>query len=187
MTAILDLPEVRERAFRWNVEDYERVAELGVFPKRAELIRGFIVTNIAKSPLHRALTKRIYDLFFALRLAGFVIFQESPLRLSDSEPEPDVSIVRGGEGDFGARHPDRASLVVEVAVSSPALDRENASLYAEAEVAEYWIVLGQEQVVEVYRRPADGVYQEKRTYSARETIVCQSVPGVVAPLAEWFA
>jgi Uma2 family endonuclease len=32
--------------------------------------------------------------------------------------------------------------VVEVAVSKPELDRENAALYAEAGVKEYWIVLG---------------------------------------------
>jgi hypothetical protein len=37
---------------------------------------------------------------------------------------------------------------IKVAVSSPTLGGENASLYAEAGVKEYWIVLGPEQRVE---------------------------------------
>ena len=77
--------------------------------------------------------------------------------------------------------------MVKVAVSSAALDRENASLYAEAGVAEYWIVLGIEQQIEVYRQPLGGVYQHKRVYGLGEALTCESVPGVQVPLADWFA
>ncbi len=73
------------------------------------------------------------------------MWKEEPLSLADSEPEPDISVTRGGEGDFSSAHPTTAELVVAVAVSSPALDRENASLYAEAGVKEYWIMLGTER------------------------------------------
>jgi hypothetical protein len=41
-------------------------------------------------------------------------------------------VVRGSESDFRTAHPKTAELAIEVAVSSPELDRENASLYAEA-------------------------------------------------------
>jgi Uma2 family endonuclease len=76
---------------------------------------------------------------------------------------------------------------VEVAVSSAALDRENASLYAEAGVAEYWIVLGAEERVEVYRRPVDGVYQDLRAYARGEANECASVEGGPVPVDTWFA
>lgn len=108
------------------------------------------------------------------------------MRLADSEPEPDVAIVSGTESDFDRRHPTTAALVVEVAVSSPGLDRANASLYAEAGVQEYWIVLGLEQKVEVYRRPANGVYQDRELISSGETLACQSVPGVTVALTDLF-
>ena len=75
---------------------------------------------------------------------------------------------------------------VEVAVSSVALDRENASLYAEAEIAEYWIVLGEREEIEAYRRPENGVYQEKRTYQRGDMIPCACVEGGEVPVAEWF-
>src|SRR4051812_9371 len=158
MAKILDLPEVHDRVVRWSVEEYEQLAEQGIIPKQAELLRGLVIEKMAKSPLHRALSKRLYDLIQKALPAGFVAFQEAPLRLADSEPEPDVVIVRGEENDFRERHPSSAALVVEVAVSSAALDRANAPIYAEAAVAEYWIVLGSEQKVEVYRLSAEGTY-----------------------------
>jgi len=76
---------------------------------------------------------------------------------------------------------------VEVSVTSAALDRENASLYAEAGVAEYWIVLGAERQVEVYRQPENGVYRQQRLYAAGETLPCESVPGLSVTLDDWFA
>ena len=78
-------------------------------------------------------------------------------------------------------------MVVEVAVVSPALDRELASLYAEADVKEYWIVLAAERKVEVYRRPEGGRYQEKQTVAAGEVLECSSVPGVRIRLTDLFA
>jgi Uma2 family endonuclease len=115
------------------------------------------------------------------------VWKEEPLTLADSEPEPDISVVRGTEGDFLATHPTTAELVIEVAVSSAALDRENASLYAEAGVKEYWIVLGSDQRVEVYRRPEAGRYQDTQSFGPTDMLVCGSVPAVRIRIADLFA
>jgi Uma2 family endonuclease len=109
---------------------------------------------------------------------GYSVWKEEPLTLLDSEPEPDISVTRGTEKDFAAAHPTTAELVVEVAVSSPTLDRENASLYAEAGVKEYWIILGSERQVEVYRRPGHGQYQEKCVFGSDAVLECASLPAV---------
>ena len=187
MPAILDLPEVRARISPLSVEAYEALAEMGVLEKQAELIRGMIVKKMPKSPLHCKLIRQIFLYLLALQRVGIAVFTERPLRLADSMPEPDVMIVRGEVSDFDATHPRSAELVVEVAVSSVALDRENASLYAENRVPEYWIVLGEERRIEVYRQPENGVYQQKRLYTVGETLICESVPGLQVPLADWFA
>lgn len=95
-------------------------------------------------------------------------------------------MTRGTEKDFAAAHPTTAELVVEVAVSNPALDRENASLYAGAGVKEYWIVLGAEQRVEVYRQPVEGRYLERRVLERGESIETPGVPGACLPISELF-
>ena len=96
-------------------------------------------------------------------------------------------MVAGQDDDFTAEHPHTALLVVEVAVSSTAEDRELAALYAEAGVAEYWIVLPAAQGIEVYRQPENGRYREMRLYTGSDTLDCVSVPGVRVALGELFA
>jgi Uma2 family endonuclease len=186
MTAILDLPEMRARVRRWTVAEYEKLGDDPAF-RRTELIRGIVVNKMSKSPLHSNATTRFYVYLVRKMRPGFVARQEQPLRLADSMPEPDISVMRGTLADFDARHPSTAELVVEVAVSSAAPDRENASLYAEAGVTQYWIVLGETEQVEAYRRPVQGVYQERRTYGRGEMIEEVSAVDGPVPVETFFA
>jgi Uma2 family endonuclease len=187
MVAILEIPEVRQRVSPLTVEEYHQLGEFNENGRRTELIRGIVIEKMSKSPLHRTISSQIYNFFLAQLPAGFSVWKEEPLTLSDSEPEPDVSVVRGGVADFKEAHPKTAELVIEVAVSSPALDRENASLYAEAAVKEYWIVLGLERAVEVYRRPEAGEYKERNRFELNDTIECSSLPGVRIGVADLFS
>lgn len=187
MSPILDIPEVRQRVSPLSVLEYHRLGEFNENGRRTELIRGILIEKMSKSPLHSALAKRLYDLIAKLLPEGLVIRREDPLTLADSEPEPDVAIARGKESDFFDHHPATAELVIEVAVSSPVLDRENKSLYAEARVKEYWIVLGRERLVEAYRRPEGSGYREKRQYSMHEKIQCEAVPAIELDLTDLFS
>src|SRR5882762_10609127 len=121
MAAILEIPEVRQRVSPLSVEEYHRLDEFNEHGRRTELIRGIVIEKMAKSPLHRSISKRLYDTIARILPKGFIVLQEAPLTLADSEPEPDVSVVRGTEADFSMAHPRTAELVVEVAVSSAAL------------------------------------------------------------------
>ena len=107
------------------------------------------------------------------------------MRLVDSMPEPDVSVVAGTYKDYGDK-PTTAALIVEVAVTSLAADREKAALYAEAGVGEYWIVLAEAGQVEVYRRPEKGVYLTRRTYGRGEVIEDVGVTDAPAPVEALF-
>src|SRR2546429_52621 len=131
MTAILDIPEVRQRVSPLSVQDYHRLGEHNENGRRTELIRGILIQKMSKSPLHSFLAKRLYDQIARVLPNGFVVRREDPITLSDSEPEPDIAVVRGAEADPFEAHPTTAALVIEVAVCNPALDRENTSLYAE--------------------------------------------------------
>src|SRR5262245_16848894 len=116
--ALLELPEVRQRVSPLSVEEYHRLGEYNERGKRTELIRGIVIEKMSKSPLHRAIVSLLYRLFLTRLPAGFMVWQEQPLTFVDSEPEPDISVVRGRERDFLKAHPSTAELVVENAVSS---------------------------------------------------------------------
>ncbi|MCL4789106.1 MAG: Uma2 family endonuclease [Verrucomicrobia bacterium] len=185
-SAILELPEVRQRVSRLSVEEYHRLDEYNERGRRTELIRGIVIEKISKAPLHRIIGSLLYRRILAQLPKGYSVWKEEPLTFLDSEPEPDIAIIRADEHDYARSHPSSAELVVEIAVSSPALDRENAALYAEAGIKEYWIVLGNERRVEVYRRPVEGHYQDKRACEADEVLECVAVPGVKVPVSELF-
>jgi len=187
MTAILELPEVRKRVSPLSVEEYHRLDEFNENGRRTELIRGIVIEKMSKSPLHRTIVSLLYRLLLSHLPEGHSIWKEEPLTLADSEPEPDISVTRGGERDFVKAHPTTAELVIEVAVSSPALDRENASLYAEAGVKEYWIVLGSERQVEVYQRPENGQYRARLVAGMNDVLECSSIPGMRLQVRELFS
>jgi len=186
MSAILEIPEVRRRVSPLSVEEYHRLDEFNENGRRTELIRGIIIEKMSKSPLLSAIAKRLYDTIAQQLPRGSVVRREDPLTLADSEPEPDIAVVRGKEKDSFHTHPKTAELVIEVAIADATLDRKNTLLYAEAGVPEYWIVLGKPRRLEVYRRPEKGAYREKRVAGPGETLPCASVPGLSIRVSELF-
>ena len=187
MIAILEDPLVRHRASPVSVEDYHRLGEFNQQGRRTELVRGAILEKMPKSPLHSFVVHKLVELLRPQVTADFWLRQEQPLTLADSEPEPDISVVQGQPVDYLATHPSSASLVIEVAVTNPALDREMALVYAEAGVNEYWIVRPQERRVEVYRSPNAGRYGKPEIHGPTGDIRSESLPVIEVSLEDLWA
>lgn len=77
----------------------------------------------------------------------------------DSEPEPDLAVVPGEPEDYVLAHPTRALLLVEVADTTLLYDRRKAEVYADGDVAEYWLVNLPDHIVEVYRFSAGAPFR----------------------------
>ncbi|MES2706961.1 MAG: Uma2 family endonuclease [Verrucomicrobiota bacterium] len=176
MLAILEKPELLRRAVPLSVACYEKMAELGLVDERTELLRGVIFEKMSKSPLHYFLVDLLTERLKASLPAGQIVRTEAPLALSDSSPEPDLCVVPGPRSLYSARHPDSARLVIEVAISSEALDREKASIYAEAGVEEYWMVLPQRRIIERFSQPENGIYARHEVTEAEVTVVSLMFP-----------
>jgi Uma2 family endonuclease len=162
MTRVLDAstrvgPTELPARRRFTRQEYQRLGELGLFEgERLELIDGEIVCKMTPqhSP-HAAAIRRVEEALRAAFGQGFDVRVQLPLALAQhSEPEPDVSVVAGSFADYEREHPASAVLVVEVADSTLRFDRSaKASLYAAAEIPEYWIVNLAERVVELHSEP----------------------------------
>jgi len=187
MTALLDVPQIRERFSPISVAEYHQLGEFNENGRRTELIRGIILEKMSKSPLHYAMIERLRKILAGQIQPGFVLRQEGPLTMKDSEPEPDLAIVQGSEEDFFAAHPVTAELAIEVAVTSLEIDRIKAEIYAEAGVKEYWIVCPVEKRVEIYRQPKGRAYVEQLAISAPGALECRAATGVRVDLQALFA
>jgi Uma2 family endonuclease len=153
--------------YRLSVEKYEAMVASGVFTNddRLELIEGYLVAKMTKGARHSTASERLWRAINYLLHAGWHVRIEKPVRIpsQSSEPEPDVSVVRGSVDDYENRNPEPAdiALVAEVGDSSVAADQTVMKrVYAGAGIPVYWIVNLVERRLEVYQRPEGGVYQD---------------------------
>lgn len=160
MLSVLEVPDIRARVHAISVADYHTMIERGVAPEKVELIQGTLVDKMSQSPLHASIVEILRESVEEHVPEGFVVRQEKPLTLMDSEPEPDLAVVRGVRTDFLVAHPRTAELIIEVSVSSEAVDRLKLQLYAEAGVPECWLVLPLEGVVERHTVPSSSGYEQ---------------------------
>jgi Uma2 family endonuclease len=147
-------PGVRPK--RWSKEEYYRLGELGFFrEQRVELIEGRLMVHSPQKSLHAAVVDAVDDILGRLFPTGYLVRCQLPLDLGQIlEPEPDVAVVAGTRWQYLNAHPTSAVLIVEVADTTLAYDRDHkGSLYARAGVSDYWIINLVDGQLEVYRDP----------------------------------
>ncbi len=79
--------------------------------------------------------------------------------MPESEPEPDIVVFTGEQGQYWQRHPNPADvvLIVEVCETSWEMDSgEKLRLFASHGIEQYWIVNIPEHRVEIYTEPQSG-------------------------------
>jgi len=141
---------------RWTRAEYERLVDLGVLHgEPVELVGGQLVVAEPQGSYHASALGTATDALRAVLPHGWLVRIQMPVALDDeSEPEPDLAVVSGAWADYRAGHPSRPALVVEVAESSLAFDREDkGSLYARGGIGDYWIINLVDRALEVYRDP----------------------------------
>src|SRR5207247_1124457 len=118
-----------------------------------------------------------------------VVAIQNPIRLADSKPEPDISVLKPRDDFYTKSTPLPADvlLLIEVADSTLDYDRQvKAPLYAENGIAEYWIVNLEDKCVEVHRQPQpDGTYADVRTLRLGDTADIAALPGIVIAVADF--
>jgi Uma2 family endonuclease len=111
-----------------------------------------------------------------------------PIALSeDSEPEPDVAVVKGAIEDYEVQHPTTAVLVVEVADSTLRFDQTRKSvMYAAAGVPEYWVLNLVDRTLDVYRSPQASGYPTLQRLGAGDFVSPVTSPAARLPVADLF-
>jgi Uma2 family endonuclease len=188
--AVIEKPKsvVRDpKIWPLGVKAYHALGEMGLIPERTELLYGQVFHKMPKSPFHTYLLQLLLELLRAAVPQGFLVRTEQPITCADSEPEPDLSVVRGAIADFRQAHPTTAELVIEICVSSHEYDRSKLWAYASAGVKECWLVLGPEKQIEVHRQPQGDQYAERSVHGTGESVTSTAVPGFVVDVASLFA
>ena len=111
-----------------------------------------------------------------------------PIRLDEqSEPEPDVALLRPRSDAYAEAHPGPEDVLLVVEVAETTLDYEQVvkvPLYAAAGLTEVWVVNLPEACVEVYQEPQEGGYRRQARYARTESWESKAFPGMSLKVEE---
>ena len=155
--------------WRLSVAQYHTMLQVGILEEgdRIELLEGILVAKMTKNPPHRISTKLIREALENITPDGWYVDSQEPITLVDSEPEPDVVIIRGKTTDYRDRHPVAADVVLVIEVADSTLERDRTTkqrIYARAGIAIYWILNLRDRQLEVYTEPLAATSEEEAHY-----------------------
>ncbi len=175
---------------RFTVKDFYRMAEVGILSQhdRVELLDGEIVDMTPIGSRHAACVNRLNSLLADLLGRRAIVSVQNPIDLGpDSEPQPDLAVLRPRADFYGEAHPgpEDILMVIEVADTSADFDRTvKLPLYARAGIREAWVVdLGSESV-EVHQGPAERGYQSVEALRRGQRLVPQAFPDLALAVAD---
>ena len=162
---------------KWSVADYHKMIEVGILSdRRVELIAGEIIEMSPEGPLHRFINHQATKYLRSLLGEQAEVMEAHPITLPDSEPEPDVAIVRSPDTLYLTHHPYPEDIYWLIEISDSTLGKDlgiKKKAYARARISEYWVIDVESQLLKVFQNPQAEDYQLERAYTQ----------GVVSPLA----
>lgn len=188
MHAATDLP----RRHRLTVDDYYRMAEVGILDPeaRVELIDGEIIDMAPPGSPHAATVHYLTEVFVRAVDGTATVLAQNPVRLSKySEPQPDVALLRRRDDFYRERHPqpDDVLLIVEIAASSLRFDRKTkVPLYARHGIPEMWLIDLRDRRLVRYRAPQQGSYTLVDEPELGTPLELSTLSGIVVDLRRVF-
>ncbi len=176
-----------------SAEQFERMGETGILdPKaRVELLAGEMIEMAPIGSRHAAGVCYLARRFILAVGDAALVRTQSPLRLADdSEPQPDLLLLRPRPDYYRSAHPRPADvlLLVEVADTTLAFDRETKlPLYAQHGVPEVWILDVAAERLEICREPGPGGYRRRLERQGTESIAPLALPAVALEVGTVFA
>ena len=162
---------------RFSVHEYHRMGETGILAEdeRIELLAGDIVVREPIGTQHAGTVNRLNHLWTSRLGRRAVVQVQNPIELAreDSEPQPDLTLLRPRDDFYSTAHPTASDilLAIEVADTSLRLDRRvKIPLYARAGIRETWLVDLTTSRIEIYREPTVEGYRDVQIFLRGQSI-----------------
>ena len=177
---------------QFTVKQFHQMAESGILSEndRLELIRGEMIDMSPIGRRHAGCVNRLVNLLIQLLGKQIVLAPQNPVELDEtSEPQPDIALLKPRPDFYRNSHPQPEDifLLIEVADTTIKYDREvKIPLYAEANIPEVWLIDVNQEVIEVYRNPIQGVYQDVQKLVKNQVLSILAFPNVHINVSEIF-
>ena len=174
--------------YRFNVDEYYRMVDAGILmdDDPVELWEGEIIVMSPIGTRHAKCVTVQNELFVQQSAGRAVVRLGLPVRLStDTEPEPDLAVVRPRADTYGESHPtpQEVFLIIEVSDSTLAYDGDiKIPRYAREGFPEAWIWDLRTDRVYVYTEPSPEGYRSMRVYGRGDVVSPVAFPDVRIPV-----
>jgi Uma2 family endonuclease len=165
-------------AAKWSIDDYHKMIETGLLDGRSvELINGAIIQMVPEGIAHAFCCRGTAKYLRTILGDRAEISEAHPISLpNDSEPEPDIAIVKAPDTLYQNRHPQPDDIFWLIEIANTALVNDlgiKRELYAQAGITEYWVMNLQTSELKVFRDLSANEYRSEISLSS----------GIVSPLA----
>ncbi len=163
---------------KWTLQDYHQMIDTGILDDRkVELLRGEIIEMSPEGVPHSFYCRETGEYLRQLLGNRAMISEAHPITLpNNSEPEPDIAIVRAPASLYRDRHPKPDDIYWLIEISNSTLIKDlglKKDIYAEAGIPEYWVMDLQHSVLVVFRDLTASGYQSETQVDS----------GIISPLA----
>ena len=151
---------------KWSLDDYHQMIESELLADRSlELINGEIIEMSPEGVSHSFYCRGTAKYLRSILGNRAEVSEAHPITLpNDSEPEPDIAIVRTPDTLYQTRHPFPEDIfwLIEIANSTIAKDLGvKRELYARAGIPEYWVMNLQTSELVIFRDLIDNKYRSE--------------------------
>lgn len=189
------MPGYSER--RFSVDEFDRLGELGFLggPEHYELWEGRIVMSPPAGGRHGNSDGFVSaQLLFTLKALGlyrsrYIVVPNTGLQLSDQTlVGPDIMVVETGEfPDRTYYQPETVKLCVEIADSSVEGDLGvKKGAYADADIAEYWVLDTRGKVLHTFREPDESDYRRHQQLRPGQSVSPLFEPRIEIAVGDLF-
>ena len=167
----------------FTVEEYEQMISARILneDERLELIEGEIIKMSPIGSIHVFVVNRLTNLLAEQVQKLAIVSVQNPIRLAQSEPQPDVALLSLAAGLHPQTLPaaDEVLLVIEVSDTSAKLDHAiKIPLYGREGIRECWLVNLVDGVIEVYRGPGARGYRSMEKFGSGDILVPLGLPNM---------
>ncbi|NJK55357.1 MAG: Uma2 family endonuclease [Pleurocapsa sp. SU_5_0] len=156
--------------YKWSIDEWHKLVDSGVLEgKPVELLEGNIVEMSPEGIEHSYTNQSVSDYLRDLLQGKAHVRDAHPITLDNSEPEPDIAIVKLPATLYRSHHPYPQDIYWLIEVSSKTLKKDLGQkiiTYARNGIPEYWVIdLKNKKLI---------IHAQLQNNSYSQTIECRS-------------
>ncbi len=148
--------------YKWSIAEWHELVNSGILEgKPVELLEGEIIEMSPEGIEHSYTNQSIADYLRELFPGQAYIRDAHPITLDNSEPEPDIAIVRLPKDIYRQHHPYPQDIYWLIEISNKTLKKDleqKIITYARNGIPEYWVIDLVNQKLLVHTQPQDNKY-----------------------------